>query len=121
MIGVQIAQHKIGVGNRGLGPALRIARRTGHGRRTVGSHLKRSHRRAASNAAPTRPDLDQIDDGNAHGNAAAALEAMHMRHFEVVGADCLAAFHQRQFGRRAAHIEGKHAIQMRQPGEVRST
>ena len=42
-----------------------------------------------------------------------------MRHLKVVGTDGLAALHQRKLCRGTAHIEGEHAIQVRQAREVR--
>ena len=56
-------------------------------------------------------DLDQLDGGDLHGQAGAAQEALLARRLEAVGDQRLAVVDQRELGRRAAHVEGEHALE----------
>ena len=56
-------------------------------------------------------DLDQLDGGDLHRQAGAAQEALLARRLEAVGDQRLAVVDQRELGRRAAHVEGQHALQ----------
>ena len=56
-------------------------------------------------------DLDQLDGRDLHRQAGAAQEALLARRLEAIGDQRLAVVDQRELGRRAAHVEGEHALQ----------
>ena len=104
---IEIAQEKIGVGDRGHLPALRIAGGAGIGARAVRSHLEEAHAIDAGQRSAARPDLDQLDAGHADGEAGALLEPVGACDLELAGEEWLAAVDDAGLGGGAAHVEGE--------------
>ena len=108
-IGVDVAEDEIGVGHRGQPAAEVVAGGTRIGPRAVGTDFQEAEAIHARDGAAPRADLDHLDDGNAHGQAGALLEAIRARDLELAGHQRHAAVDHAGLGRGAPHVEGEHA------------
>src|SRR5262249_22528118 len=114
---VEIAQHEIGVGDGGLEAAQAVARGPGIRARTVGTHAEETAfdpRPAAASGA----DLDQVQTGNLHGQAAALAHADQVD-LELVRARGNAVLDEGGLGGGAAHVEGDEVPVPGEPSDVR--
>lgn len=107
IVGVEVSQQQVGVGDRGRLATQRIAGRARLGARAQGADLEQLQFVLMRDAAPAGADLDQVNRGDADGQAAAFGETFAPRRFETVGDGRRAAFHQGQLGGGAAHVEGQ--------------
>jgi hypothetical protein len=107
VIGVEIAEQEVGVRDRGIRSPEAIGGRTGLGARAPRAHLEQPDLVDLGDAAAARADLDQLDGGDADGQARALDEAPLARGLEAVRGQGLAAVHEGELRRRAAHVEGE--------------
>ena len=102
---IEIAQHEIGIGDRRLAATQAVAGGARVGPRAVGPDLQEAHAIEPSDGAAARPDLDQLDDGHANGQARTPLEAVGPCHLELAREQRLAAVDDAGLGGGAAHVE----------------
>ena len=67
IIGIEIAAHEVGIGDRGPSAAASIARRAGIGAGAFGPDSDPAHAVDVHQAAAAGTDLHHLDDGNAEG------------------------------------------------------
>ena len=106
ILGIEITEQQVRVGNRGLFAAEAIA---GRPRRRAGGprpDVQKAEIVDLGDAAATGADLQQLDRQDLQRQAAAALEAVHVANLELVGDRGLAVFDHRYLRRGAAHVEG---------------
>src|SRR4029450_7408132 len=82
------------------------------------SHLEEADLVDLRDTAAPRADLDQLDGGDADGEAAALDEAALSRRLEAVRRQRLAAVNERELGGGAAHVEGQNARRTSPGGEA---
>ena len=119
VVGVQVAEHQVGVGHRGLLAAAAVARGPGLRAGTVGPHLERAERRGARDAAAARADLDHVDDGDRDRQAAPAAEAVDAVHLELVDLERPPTDHGAELGGGPAHVERQQVCHASAPAQVR--
>ena len=110
-VGIEIAEGEVGIGHRGLAAAAAVAGRPRLGAAALGSDMERAEFRPVRDRAAAGADLDQLDRGDLDRQAGAAQEALLARRLEAVGDQRLALVDQGELGRRAAHVEGEHAVE----------
>ena len=85
-LGIEAAQRGVGVGDGGFGAAVAVAGGAGRAACRIGADLQAAQRVEAGDRAAAGADLDQLDHGDAHRQAAALHEAVGARHFELARA-----------------------------------
>ena len=119
IVGVEVAEQQVGVGDRRRRASCAVAGRPGLGARAVGADAQQAERIDPGDAAAAGADLDEVHRRRLEKQAAAFLEASHARHLELGGARRLAAGDQRDLGGRAAHVEGENVGRAEPLGEMR--
>jgi hypothetical protein len=107
VLGVEVAQDEIGVGDSGPGAALTVARRTRIGAGALGADVEQAQLVHVRDGAAARADLDEIDAGHENRQARAAREARDARALEAVRDERFAADRDARFRGRAAQIESE--------------
>ncbi|MNM86914.1 hypothetical protein D3C81_990830 [compost metagenome] len=107
VIGIEVAEHEIGIRHGRIGAAQPVAGRPRLGTGALRPHFQQAQGVLVRNAAATGADLDQVDGGNADWQAAAFGKTFAPSRFEAEGDGRLAILHQAQLGRGAAHVEGQ--------------
>ncbi len=115
---IEIAQQQVRVrhGQRGAAPAVADRSRLGAG--AAGADLQQPHAVDMGDAATAGADLDQLDGGYVHRQAAADDEALLARRLETVGDMRLAVLDHRELRRRAAHVERQNILLARRGAEM---
>ena len=110
-----VAQHHVGVGDRGPVAARPVARRAGHRARAAGADPERAAAVDPDDAAAARAHLGQVYDGHLDGVAPALHQPAGQGYAR---ADLVlrrpaqpAVLDERRLGRRAAHVEADHVVQ----------
>jgi hypothetical protein len=118
IVGIEQAQHDVGVGHCGLRSAVPVAGRPRCGARAARSDLEEAEIVDACDAAAAGADLDHVDRGNGQRHAAALAEAIDAIDLETAGDQRLAILDQAGFCRRPAHVEGEETIEAQAFGIV---
>ena len=105
---VEVAEHEVGIGHRGLLAAASVAGRAGQGARALRADLEQAQFVQPRNAAATCADLDQLDGGDRNGQAAAFGQALFASRLEAVADQRPAVLDDGELCGRAAHVEREH-------------
>ena len=105
---IQIAQKKVGVGNRRLRSPVSIASRPRVGAGAAGPHLQQAQAVDARDRSPSGTDLDHVDHRRLDRQAAALLEAVDPRRLHHRGNIRAATLDQAGLRRRPTHVERDH-------------
>ena len=116
-VGIDAAQHDIGVGDGGAGAAQGVASGSRVRARALGTDGDALHRIDARQRAAAGTDLDHFDYRDAHGQAAALHEAVAAVDLEAARGHRLAVVDDADLGGRAAHVEGQDAIDAEMLGD----
>ena len=119
IVGVEVAEQQVRVGDRRQRAACAVAGRPWIGARAVGADPQQAKRVDPGDAAAAGADLDQVDRWRLEKQAAALLETAHAGHLELRRARRLAAGDQRDLGGRAAHIESQDVGRAEPLGKMR--
>ena len=103
IVGVDVAQHHVGVGDGGLGPALGVAGRAGHRPGAAGPHPQLARVGEMGDGAPAGTDGVVGDDGQMHPPP--------VDHRVELVVAVLAVEHQAHVEAGAAHVGGYHPVQ----------
>ena len=118
---VDLADHQVGVRHGRLGAAAAVAGGPRLGAGAVGPDQDALQGIDAGNRAAAGADLHHLDDGDAHGRAAALLEARLAVDLEHARLQRLAVVDQADLGGGAAHVERQDAalapLQRDAPGQ----
>ena len=106
-VGVQVAEHEVGVRHRRRLATSAVAGGAGHGSRALRPHLQQPQAAHVGDAAAPGADLDEVDHGDLQRDPAALLEAVDARHLALGGLARLAVADDAALGRRATHVEGE--------------
>ena len=105
---VEKAEQQVGIGQSRMHATLAVADRA----RTRAGAARPDAQCATlvdiGQAAAARADLDHVDHRNLDRQAAAFLELVHSRHFQLVALLRRAVMDEAALGRRAAHVERQH-------------
>ena len=82
--GIEQTEREVGVGDRGLGAAAAVARRSGIGAGRLGPDLQQAELVDAGQAAAAGADLDQVDRRHRHREPGALLEPVDASDLERV-------------------------------------
>ena len=104
VVGVEVAEDEVGVGDGGRGPAEAVADGPGRGARGVGADAQDAGL-DARDRAPAGADLDQVDGLDVHRDAAPGLEPDPVQ-LELADGLRAAAGDQGELRGRPAHVEG---------------
>ena len=118
-VGVEVAEHEVGVGDRGLRPAAAVTGRAGVGARGLRAAGEQPERVDVGERPAADADLDHVDRRRLDREAAAAREAVGARGLELVRDQRAAVLDQAQLGRRAAHVERHQVGEAVRAGELR--
>ena len=114
IVRVEPAQYEVGVGDRGLRPALAIADRPGVGPGALGADSEDAAWVHPSDGPATRADFHEVDHWRADwiaGSASRPDACLRRRpDLVVLGHAGRAALDQPGFGGRSAHVEGNHLV-----------
>ena len=114
IVRVEPSQDEVGVGDRGLRPALAIADRPGIGPGALGADSQDAARVHPGDGPATRADFHEVDYWRADwiASAASRSDARLRRRPDLVvlGHAGRTALDQPGFGGRPAHIEGNHLV-----------
>ena len=109
-VGIDAAQHHVGVRHGRPRAAQPIARRAGVGAGALGPDRDALHGVDAGQRAAARADLDHLDHRDAHRQAGALHEAVAAVDLEAARGHRLAVVDDADLGRRAAHVEAQDAV-----------
>src|SRR5206468_4124279 len=93
---VQVAEQQVGIGDGRLRAAEAVADRTGQRAGAPRADLQEADLVELRDRPAAGADLDQLDGGDTHGQAAALDEPLLARRLEAVGGERLAADDQRE-------------------------
>ena len=117
-LGVEASHDGVGVGHRGARAAAAVAGGAGLGAGARGSHLDAVELVDRRDRAAAGADLDHLDDGDAHRQAAALLEAVGAVHLKGAGEERRVVVDEADLGGGAAHVEGEDAVEVERFGEA---
>ena len=103
----QPAQHRVGVGHRGLRAAAPIGRGARFGAGAGRAHGDPPERVQAGDRTAPGADLDHLDDRQPQREPTARQEAVLAAHLEFPARTGMATLDDAQFRRRAAHVEAE--------------
>jgi hypothetical protein len=107
IVGVQVPEQEVGIGDGGLAPALPVRSRARVGARAPRSHLEQADLVHVGDTSAPSPDLDQLDGGDTNRKAAAFDEPLLTRCLEAIRRQWLPRVDEAQLGGRTAHVEGE--------------
>ena len=106
---VEIAEHEIGIGDRGRDPAAPVTGGTWIGSGAVRPDGESREPVDPRDASASGTDLDHLDDRHFYRQSAAFLEPIAAIDLELESDERLAVIDDARFRRRAAHVEGQEA------------
>ena len=113
--GRDVPEHDVRVGDCGLLAAEAVTDGAGHGSRTPWADLEGAGGIEPREAAPTRPDLGDVDGGDPDELAAAPEQSAPGRQLSadlvLLAARHAAALDQRRLRGRASHVERDHVLE----------
>ena len=109
-VGVEIAEHEVGVGHGRLGAAEAVGHGTGAGARALRPHHEPAQRVHAGDGASAGADLDHLDDRDLDREPAALLEVVAAVDLELRRDQRLAVRDHARLGGGAAHVEGEEVL-----------
>ncbi len=109
IVGVDVAEHDVGIRDGRLLAAAAIADGAWIGAGALGPHLDQPHV-GVGDAAAAGADLQQLHRRHVDRQAA-ALAVAHLVHLEGGRDGRLAAVDRAELGRGAAHVEGEHPVE----------
>ena len=119
---VEPSEQQVGVRHRGIGAAACVADRAGIGPRAHGADAQRAAGIHVGDGPPSGRYLCQIQERKAHGVAAAAHvpPAVRAAGRLIFGHGLGRTMQDRAgLGRRTAHVQAQHALQLQAPGQLR--
>ena len=106
-LGVEIPEQEVGVRDGRFRPPEAVTGRPRVRSCALRPHLGQPERPDPGDAPSPRPDFDQVDDGNAHGEATALGEAVHAGRLDLSRDQGPAILDQARLGGGPAHVEGQ--------------
>ena len=110
VVGIEIAQHQIGIGDGGFGAALPVTRRAGISARALRADVQQAQIIHMRDRAATGTNLDEVDARYQYRQPRAALETRHPSTFKTVRHQRLAAHRNTGLGGGAAHIKREYLV-----------
>jgi hypothetical protein len=111
IVGIELAEHEIGIGDRRPLAAAAIAGRAGLGPGAFRAGLDAAHRVDPGDRAAAGADLDHLDDRDGDRHARTLGEAIGAGDLEGARRARRKVLDQADLGRRAAHVVGDDLVQ----------